>query len=232
MRLCQRGRGGFRLTDKGQAVYEACRHLSVALESFRTTVGAFRGELIGDLSIGVLDNWQPKVAIPWRRCFGHSGPRPGPSTFRFTRWRRMRSSTRSWTTGSTSGSASSTSTVRDCFTRRFTTIRPNSTAVRHDPPFVRDPDKLGRKDVGAGNLVHRAYLSGRQAAPLAADLRSTASAWQIEGIAFLILSGWHLGYLPVSYAERWVKTGHICAVLPETFRLDTKIELVTRRVHP
>ena len=45
MRLCQRGRAGFHLTDKGRVVYEACQHLSIALESFRTTVGALRGEL-------------------------------------------------------------------------------------------------------------------------------------------------------------------------------------------
>ena len=51
MRLCQRGRAGFHLTDKGRIVYEACQHLSTALESFRTTVGALRGELVGDLSI-------------------------------------------------------------------------------------------------------------------------------------------------------------------------------------
>ena len=57
MRLCQRGRSGFRLTDKGRIVYEACQHLSTALESFRTTVGALRGELVGDLSIAAIDNW-------------------------------------------------------------------------------------------------------------------------------------------------------------------------------
>ena len=51
MRLCKRGRSGFRLTDKGRIVCEACQHLSMALESFRTTVGALRGELVGDLSI-------------------------------------------------------------------------------------------------------------------------------------------------------------------------------------
>ena len=57
MRLCQRGRADFRLTDKGRVVYEACQHLSTALESFRTAVGALRGELVGDLSIAVIDNW-------------------------------------------------------------------------------------------------------------------------------------------------------------------------------
>ena len=64
MRLCQRGRAGFRLTDKGRVVYEACQHLATALESFRTTVGALRGELVGDLSIAAIDNWATERGYP------------------------------------------------------------------------------------------------------------------------------------------------------------------------
>ena len=64
MRLCQRGRAGFRLTDKGRIVYEACQHLSTALESFRTTVGALRGELVGDLSIAAIDDWATERGYP------------------------------------------------------------------------------------------------------------------------------------------------------------------------
>ena len=81
----------------------------------------------------------------------------------------------------------------------------------------------------AVDCVHRAYLSERQVAPLTADLQSTASARQIEGVAFLILSGWHIGYLPVAYAERWVESGRMRSILPATYRLNTKMEMVTRR---
>ncbi|MCY4453455.1 MAG: LysR family transcriptional regulator, partial [Immundisolibacterales bacterium] len=64
MRLCQRGRAGFHLTDKGRIVYEASQHLATALESFRTTVGALRGELVGDLSIAGIDNWATERGFP------------------------------------------------------------------------------------------------------------------------------------------------------------------------
>ena len=79
------------------------------------------------------------------------------------------------------------------------------------------------------DLAHRAYLSERQVAPLTGDLPSTAAARQIEGVAFLILSGWHIGYLPVTYAERWVESGRMRSILPEIYRLNTKFELVIRR---
>ena len=91
------------------------------------------------------------------------------------------------------------------------------------------PHNLHRNDLRTADLAHRAYLSERQVAPLTGDLPSTAAARQIEGVAFLILSGWHIGYLPVSYAERWVESGRMRSILPETYRLNTKIELVIRR---
>ena len=98
-----------------------------------------------------------------------------------------------------------------------------------DDQIERTPHELERNDLHAVDLVHRAYLSERQVAPLTAGLRSTAAASQMEGVAFLILSGWHIGYLPVAYAERWVATGRMRSILPATYRLNTKIEMVTRR---
>lgn len=229
MRLCQRGRVGFRLTDKGRAVYEACQHLSTALEAFRTAVGALRGELIGDLSIGVIDNWATDSCYPLAEVLRAFRARARSVQIQFH-------------------TMAPDEIERAVLDNRvnlgigvFHRYRPGLLyeALYDDPVelycgsghplFDRDRGELDRKDVDASDLVHRAYLSERQVAPLTADLRSTASAWQIEGIAFLILSGWHLGYLPVSYAERWVNTGHMRTVLPGTFRLNTRIELVTRR---
>ena len=48
VRLCQRGRSGFKLTDKGQLIYQASQRLFASLEEFRSGVGArdispFRG---------------------------------------------------------------------------------------------------------------------------------------------------------------------------------------------
>ena len=45
----------------------------------------------------------------------------------------------------------------------------------------------------------------------------------------MILSGRYIGYLPVSYAARWVAIGRIRSLLPERFRLITNIETVTRK---
>ena len=229
MRLCQRGRAGFRLTDKGRVVYEACQHLSTALESFRTTVGALRGELVGELSIAVIDNWATERGNPLA------------DVLRAFRNKAQQVDIHFHTLAPDEIERAVLENRVNLGIGVFHQHRPGLLyeALYDDPVdlycglghalFDRAPNELDRKDLQTADLAHRAYLSERQVAPLTADLPSTARARQIEGIAFFILSGWHIGYLPVCYAERWVETGRMRSILPATYGLSTKFELVTRR---
>ena len=229
MRLCQRGRAGFRLTDEGQVVYEACQHLSTALESFRATVGALRGELVGDLAIAVIDNLATGRGYPLA------------DVLRAFRVRGRQVHIHFHTLAPDEIERAVLETRVNLGIGVFHQHRPGLLyeALYDDPVelycgtghplFDRAPHDLDRSGLHAVDLVHRAYLSERQVAPLTGDLPSTASARQIEGVAFLILSGWHIGYLPVSYAERWVENRRMRSIEPTTYRLNTKIELVTRR---
>ena len=229
LRLCQRGRAGFRLTDKGRTVYEACQHLATALEGFRTTVGALRGELVGDLSIAVIDNCATE------HCY------PLADVLRAFRDRARQVHIDFHTLAPDEIERAVLENRVNLGIGVFHQHRPGLIyEALYDEPvelycgaghplFDRVPHGLDRNDLHAADLVHRAYLSERQVAPVTGDLPSTATARQIEGIAFLILSGWHVGYLPRSYAERWVENGRMRSILPETYGLNAKIELVTRR---
>ena len=53
--VCQRGRTGFRLTEKGELVFAATQRLLQALDDFSTDVGSLKGQLAGDLKIGIVD---------------------------------------------------------------------------------------------------------------------------------------------------------------------------------
>lgn len=55
VRLCQRGRGGFRLTAKGELVLEATRRLIASIDTFSEDVADLKGHLVGDLKIGLVD---------------------------------------------------------------------------------------------------------------------------------------------------------------------------------
>src|SRR5581483_6971408 len=56
VRLCERGRSGFRLTEKGTLIYEASQRLFAAIDAFRSEAGAARSCLLGKLTICIIDN--------------------------------------------------------------------------------------------------------------------------------------------------------------------------------
>ena len=64
LRLCQRGRAGFSLTEEGREVYQSVLQLLGALESFRTEVNGLHQHLRGELTIGLTDNL---VTLPHMR---------------------------------------------------------------------------------------------------------------------------------------------------------------------
>ena len=56
MTLCQRGRMGFKLTERGQQTYEATRNLLAAFDNFNLAIANIRDELVGEVRIGMQDN--------------------------------------------------------------------------------------------------------------------------------------------------------------------------------
>lgn len=56
LRLCHRGRSGFSMTPEGKEVYRACQSLLLAHENFISSIGAVKGEISGELRLGIIDN--------------------------------------------------------------------------------------------------------------------------------------------------------------------------------
>lgn len=64
--LCQRGRGGFSLTEEGRIIYESAKKLFAALEDFRSTVNNLNSSLSGDLRLLFSDtvSGDPRLKLP------------------------------------------------------------------------------------------------------------------------------------------------------------------------
>jgi DNA-binding transcriptional LysR family regulator len=60
-------------------------------------------------------------------------------------------------------------------------------------------------------------------------LPRSATGFDQESIATLILSGQFLGFLPDHYAESCVREGHMRAIAPELLRYDCQFLAITRR---
>ncbi len=55
VRLCNRGRSGFSLTEKGRFVLESTRSLFTALDEFSGAMDDLREQIVGTLRIGIVD---------------------------------------------------------------------------------------------------------------------------------------------------------------------------------
>ena len=229
VRLCQRGRVGFRLTDKGRIVYESCQTLFNALEVFRSEIGALHGELVGELSIAVIDNWITETGDPLASALAAFKEQ--------ARQVHISIHTRAPDEIERAVLDNRVSLGIGVFHRHkpgldYEVLYQDPLELycgRDHPLFPAVRTGLTSRDLSSADYVRRGYLSEEQVAPLAAKLPSSATAHQMEGVAFMILSGQYIGYLPVSYASRWVAIDQMRSLLPERYRVSTNIETVTRK---
>ena len=229
LRLCQRGRIGFRLTEKGERVYEACKRLAGSIEQFQADVGTLRGQLIGELSLAIVDNWIADENAPVAGAIDRLKAK-GPE---------VRLSLMSLAPGDIE-----TMVLDDRARIGVGVFRKHRPGLSYrklcdDPmelycgdrhPRFRELSRANSEnDIAGTDYARRGYLSEEQVAPKTATLPSTATGYQMESIAFLILSGRYIGYLPVTYAQSWVDAGRMASILPSRFGAKTAIEIVTKK---
>lgn len=206
MKLCHRGRSGFRLTEQGEMVYEATQSLFNAIEIFKTDVGSFRGQLVGEIHIGMVDalvtnsdfrlgeiikafNQQaPEVKIHLHKKAPHSLQRnilEEKLHFAIAPQYKM------------------SETVSDFFL--FDEMQTIYCAKGH-PLFEQDLDEVSLDALKDEPFVGRDYLPF-EPSRLFESSNVISQSGDMECLATLILSGSCIGYLPSPYAKIWVDKG-------------------------
>lgn len=212
--LCHRGRAGFRLTEKGRAVVEASRQLNKALDDFGSDLASLKGELRGELRIGILDaiaddpnnrladviaafgSVAPDVALTLiqERPFDlqqrvadgqyHCGIGSFP--------KRIEGLDHEWLYDEGHG----------CY------------CARSHPLFGADDAELTPQRLADIPFVHRGYWKDEDTFRHV-RWRVEATVFQIEPQLLLIRSGRYIGYLPHHYAARSVADGQLRAIRPD-----------------
>jgi DNA-binding transcriptional LysR family regulator len=229
MRLCQRGRVGFRLTDKGRAVHEATLQLVGALEQFRARAGALRGHLVGELQIGIVDN---TLTNPDCRLAAAIG--------RF----RARASDVHVSLHVLAPTELEQAVLDQRLPAAIGAFHHHVAGLGYAPlfveeqtlycgrghPFFQRPDAtIKPADIADVDFVDRGYGGGVKARLPGADFRASAAANNMEAIATLILSGRYIGYLPTHCAALWVGRGLMRSLLPAQLAYESLFELITRK---
>ncbi len=227
MRLCQRGRAGFALTDQGREVLRASAALMAAIEDFRSEINLMHQRLRGELNIGLMNNLvtQPRMLI----------------TSALRELRKMSEEVHINISMSTPGEIE-----RGLFdgrlhvgalplTNRLSGLdyhplyeeRSLLYCSREHPLFERAEEVEGGA-LGEVPAVAPSYRMSAEALDLHRALSCVAKATDREAIAFLILTGEYIGFLPDHYAATWVEKGLMAAVAPGQMCFKETIAAVTR----
>ncbi len=228
MRLCQRGRGGFSLTDEGAEVLRAADAMLAAIENFRTDVNGINDELRGELNIGIMNNMvtQPQMrmtnALAKLRSLG-SGVQVNISMTTPSEIEKGVLDGR-FHIGAVPVLAPTSGLDYQVLYEERSCLYCSEGHVLFDHAESVEPEALVDFDA-----VIPAYRLPNDAMTLNQNLKQAATASDREGIAFLVLTGKYIGYLPDHYAEQWVATGRMRAIRPEHCSYQSELATITRQ---
>ncbi|MGM0743521.1 MAG: substrate-binding domain-containing protein [Pseudomonadota bacterium] len=91
------------------------------------------------------------------------------------------------------------------------------------PLFDLEEDKLTAEVVAEQDSVRRGFVSPLTPYSSFFDHPALALSHQMEGIAYFILSGKYVGFLPESYVNYWVERHEMRLIRPDLFSFDIEI---------
>ncbi|MDW7745613.1 LysR family transcriptional regulator [Halomonas sp.] len=227
LRLCQRGRSGFALTEEGAEVYEASLQLLASVEGFRTRVNGLHSRLKGELNIGITDNLVTMPEMHITHALSALKER-GPDVRINIRMIPPSDIELAVLDGRLhTGVVPALKTLPGLdYLSLYEEASQLYCSAEH--PLFKSAD-ITTKTLASYDAVVPAYAQTPEIKAIHEPLKAAASATDREGIAFLILSGRYIGYLPTHYAERWVRDGRIHALNPERWHYLTHYSAITRK---
>lgn len=228
-RLCQRGRGGFVLTEKGAALYERSKALFASVSAFESDLGELRQSISGVLRLGVVDNTVSDPALPIHRAVGAFVRRAPEARLDIAVGTPEQLLADVISGGLDMAVMPEMQSFRGLDARHFHT-ETHSLYAAPAHPIWRAP----RIDVAAIEdcaFIVRPYANLRDLRHFP-RARAAAAASNMEAQAIFILSGAFLGYLPDHYAHRWVQAGELREVPPAAARILSPFYLVASAQKP
>lgn len=229
LRLCQRGRAGFALTDEGQAVHRAAEQVLAVLEDFRAEVDSLHQHLRGELNIGITDNLVTAPQMRITDALAHLKTR-GPAIRIHIRMRSPTDIAQDVLDGRLHiGVVPHSALPSGLDAQALYDERSHLYCAAGHPLFALPDAEISDALLARQDAVVPAFHLPAQAQAMVQALHGAASASDREGMAFLILTGQYIGYLPAHYARTWVDQGGMRAILPDGRHYDAPLVAITRK---
>ncbi len=228
MRLCNRGRAGFSLTDDGRAVYDAAISLFRSIDQFTGRVNDRRGGLAGELRIAFAD-----------ALVGNADFRLDQAIVRF----REKAPDVQFDFKTVNPLEIEQGVLDERFHIGIHTFPTHAPGLVYHRLFVEEQTlfcgqghrffsraaaKLDPAEIEAEPFVRRAYYGGALQTGAFRPKNVAATADSMEAIALLVLTGKFIGHLPANWARSGAWTGRLRSLLPKHFSYDSQFEVVVR----
>jgi DNA-binding transcriptional LysR family regulator len=227
VQLCQRGRGGFSLTEKGELAIAATQRLLHAMDDFASDMWALRGKLVGDLKIGLLDSVVTDNNSRLHEAIRRFRQRPNAVTFCLFQEQpqvlqeKILGGVFHLGIGSTP--------------HRISGLDYEFLYEEHHSLYCGPGHELfdsasrviSLEEVRRYPIASRGYWREGQLRDLGFE-RVEAVVYNIEPQLSLIMSGGYLGFLPDHYAEAWLANGRVRKFPSKVASYTCNFEIMTR----
>ncbi|MDC9720788.1 MAG: LysR family transcriptional regulator [Gammaproteobacteria bacterium] len=232
MRLCQRGRAGFSVTDSGQQVYEAILQLFTSIEGFRTRVNALHDQLKGDLNIGIADNL---VTLPHMKITHALRELKLKASDIGINISMMPPNEIEKAVLDGRLNVGVIPCLRQIAELAYIPLYDEESRLycsHQHPLFSIAEQQEVISLVASYDAVAPAYAQTAQTKSRYLDLNTTSTATDREGVAFLIMTGCFIGYLPTHYAAQWIQQGKMKALCAGHFHYTTDYTVIHKKNAP
>jgi len=228
LRLCMRGRSGFALTEHGLVVHQATLKLFAAVNEFGDHVNNAHGQLVGELTIGVVDNTVTDAAstlIERLRRFNEAAPA--------ARLKLFVTSPNEIEVGVIDGRIHVG--ILPVYHRvpglkyvHFYDETAKLYCARTHELFERGEGEVTDIDLARQSYVAPGYVQSLEKNAVTRILSPGATALHVEGVALLIMTGRYIGFLPEHYARQWCTAGQMKALQPQKMTYCTPMCAIAR----
>lgn len=227
-RLCQRGRQGFALTDAGRQVYDNLAKMLGALDTFRMQINAIHSSLTGELCIGITDNLitmrRMRIVNSLQRL-----KRSSPDVTINIRTLPPNEIEKGVLNGHFHIGIVTPLRQQEGL-EYFPLYEEESGLYCGDqhPLFTVEDEQLSCGYILSHDAVGPAFAQSEPIQAVYDRHKLSATISDREGVAFLLMTGCYIGYLPTHYAESWVRMKTFRQLRPQDFGYRTQYTAITR----
>lgn len=228
VKLCNRGREGFHLTEHGAVVIASARRLLQSLDDFAIEVGDLGQSLVGDLKIGLLDSMVTDSNLRLSQAIAKFKSKPNSVNI-FIREDPPPVLMQKVLNGDYHfGIGAFTHKITGLIYEPLYSETNGLYCANTHPLFDAPDDHLTLQNMRKQSVASRAYWREDFVRNLGFE-NIGAKVDQIDPQLILILSGHYLGFLPDHVAQPWVNAGRLRALLPRLIRYQCGFQLITLR---